>query len=60
MQVDVLGELKNYGEVRSADCIHCFKCTDKCPKEANAFSMSHREASLSANATARAEQIPLA
>jgi len=59
MQVDVLGELKNHGEVRSADCIRCLKCVNKCPKEAIAFSMSRGEASLPTNATARAKQISL-
>ncbi len=59
MQVDVMGELKAHGEVRSSNCTRCLKCTDECPKEAIAFSLSHREASLSADAAARAERVSL-
>jgi polyferredoxin len=59
MQVDVMGELKIHGEVRSLNCIRCLKCTDKCPPGAIAFSLSRKEASLSADAAARAERMSL-
>jgi len=59
MQVDVMGELETHGEVRSLNCIRCLKCTDECPKGAIAFSLSRREASLSADAAARAERASL-
>ncbi len=56
MEVDVMGELKAHGEVRSLDCIRCLKCTDECPNKAIAFSLSRKEASMSADAAARAEK----
>lgn len=59
MQVDVLGELKTRGEVRSSNCIVCFKCRDECPQGSIAFTLSPRETSLSADAAARAERISL-
>lgn len=59
MQIDVMGELKAHGEVRSLDCIRCLECTDVCPTNAIAFSMSRKEASLSADALTRVEQLSL-
>ncbi len=59
MEVDVMGELKAHGEVRSLDCIRCLKCTDECPNGAIAFSLSRKEASMSADAAARAERSSL-
>ncbi|MCD4671923.1 MAG: 4Fe-4S binding protein [Anaerolineaceae bacterium] len=59
MQVDVMGELEAHGEVRSLNCIRCFKCIDVCPQGAIAFSLNRREASLSADAAARARQSSL-
>lgn len=56
MQVDVLGELRTHGEVRSLNCIRCFKCTDACPNGAIAFSMRRKGISLSADASTRSEQ----
>jgi polyferredoxin len=50
MQVDVAGEIKTYGEVRSSNCIVCFKCTDDCPTQAIAFNLSRKRASLSPKA----------
>jgi len=59
MQVNVLGELRTHSEVRNSDCIRCFRCTDQCPKEAIAYGFIRREASLSADATTKAEQASL-
>ena len=59
MEVDVMGELKAHGEVRSLDCIRCLKCTDECPNGAIAFSLSRKEASMSADAATRAERSSL-
>jgi len=59
MQVDVMGELEAYGEVRSLNCIRCLKCTDECPNGAIAFTLSRSKASLSADAAARAERASL-
>jgi len=59
MEVDVMGELKAHGEVRSLDCIRCLKCTDECPNGAIAFSLSRKEASISADAATRAERSSL-
>lgn len=59
MEVDVMGELETYGEVSSLNCIRCLKCIDVCPNGAIAFSLSHREASLSADAAARARRSSL-
>jgi ferredoxin len=59
MQVDVMGELKTHSEVRSLNCIRCLKCTDECPEGAIAFTLSRKEASLSADAAARAERASL-
>jgi len=59
MQVDVMGELDAHGEVRSLNCIRCLKCTDECPNGAIAFTLSRKEASLSADAVARVERSSL-
>jgi polyferredoxin len=59
MQVDVMGELETYGEVRSLNCICCLKCTDECPQGAIALSLSRKRASLSTDAAARAERSSL-
>jgi len=59
MEVDVLGELEAHGEVRSAHCIRCFKCTDECPEGAIAFTLKRSQASLSADAAARAAKSSL-
>jgi len=59
MQVDVMGELETHGEVRSLNCVRCLKCTDECPTGAIAFSVRRKEASLSADAVARAKRTSL-
>jgi len=59
MQVDVMGELKDYGEVRSLDCIRCLKCTDACPQEAIAFNLSRKNGALPADVAARVERSAL-
>ena len=56
MEVDVLGELKTYGEVRSTNCIVCFKCTDECSKEAIAYTFRRASISMSPEAATRAER----
>ena len=57
MQVDVLGNLKDHGQINSSDCIRCLKCTDGCPTGAIGFSMRQkRNVSLNADATGRAEK----
>ncbi|MBY9007547.1 MAG: 4Fe-4S binding protein [Candidatus Lokiarchaeota archaeon] len=57
MQVDVMGELKNYGEIRSLDCIRCFKCTDICPQKSIKFTFRQTNASMSNKTTTRIERI---
>lgn len=59
MEVDVMGELKIHGEVSSSNCLRCLKCIDVCPNGAIAFSLSRREASLSADAAARVRRSSL-
>jgi ferredoxin-type protein NapH len=60
MQVDVLGNLKTYGQVTSSDCIRCLKCTDECPTGAIAFRMQRiRNVTLSIDAIVRAEKASL-
>jgi len=60
MQVNVLGDLKNYGQVNSSDCIRCLKCTDECPVGAIAFQMGRNgEITLGAEAAGRADKISL-
>ena len=57
MQVDVLGNLKSYGQVISSDCIRCLKCTDECPTGAIAFQMLRKgNVTLGAEAVDRAEK----
>jgi polyferredoxin len=56
MEIDVLGELKTYGEVRSTNCTVCLKCTDECSKDALAYSFRHPNTSMSAEAAVRAER----
>jgi ferredoxin-type protein NapH len=56
MQVDVLGNLRRYGQVLSIDCIRCLKCTDECPTGAIAFKMLRKgNVTLGAEAVDRAE-----
>lgn len=59
MQVDVMGELETYSEVRSLNCVRCLKCTDACPQGALALSLSRKKASLSTAAANRAERSSL-
>ena len=59
MRVDVMRELKDYGEVRSPDCIVCLECTDKCPKGAITFGLARKEASMSTDAISRAKRSSL-
>jgi hypothetical protein len=56
MEIDVLGELKTYGEVRSTNCVVCFKCTDECAKEAIAYTFRRPDISMSPQAATRAER----
>ena len=56
MEIDVLGELKDHGEVRSTNCIVCFKCTDECSKGAIAYTFRGPDVSMSPEAAARAER----
>jgi polyferredoxin len=60
MQVDVMEDLRSYGQVTSADCIRCLKCTEGCPMSAIAFRLRRQEgAALDAGAAARAERSSL-
>jgi polyferredoxin len=60
MQVDVLANLKHFGQIISSDCVRCLKCTDECPMGAIAFSMRQkRKVILSADAASRAERVSL-
>lgn len=60
MQVDVMGDLNTYGEVRDSNCIVCLKCTDECPNESVALSLRRKVTSpLSADAVSRTERITL-
>jgi polyferredoxin len=57
MQVDVMSDLKDHGQVNSLNCIRCLKCTDGCPTRAIAFHMwQDRDVSLNADAIARMEK----
>ena len=56
MEIDVLGELKTHGEVRSTNCIVCFKCTDECSKKAIAYTFRRTDISMSPEAMVRAER----
>lgn len=60
MQVDVLCNLKDHGQINSTNCIRCLKCTDECPMRAIGFSMrQNRKIMLSADAAGRAEKASL-
>jgi polyferredoxin len=56
MEIDVLGELKAHGEVRSTNCTVCLKCTDECPTGAIAFTLRRQDVSLSPKAATLAER----
>lgn len=59
MQVDVMGDLKDHGEVHSSDCVVCLKCIDACPTDSIALSLRRHDAALSADAAGRAERSTL-
>ncbi len=59
MQVDVLGDINKYSEVRNSACIVCLKCIDTCPTDAIALSLRHSDASLSDKAAVLAERSTL-
>jgi polyferredoxin len=59
MHVDVVGELKNFGEVRDLNCIRCFKCTDECPHDAISFSLGRGNGVLSSIVADRVEKASL-
>ena len=56
MEIDVLGELRTYGEVRSTNCNVCLRCTDECSREAITYTFRRTNASMSPQAVARAER----
>ena len=55
-EIDVLGDLAAYGEVRSTNCIVCFKCTDECSKQAIAYTFRRTSMSMSPEGARRAER----
>ena len=57
MEIDVLGELKAYSEVRSTNCTVCLRCTDECSKRAVAYTFRHPNPSMSPEAAVRAERL---
>jgi polyferredoxin len=59
MHVDVVGELKNFGEVRNLNCIRCFKCTDNCPQDSISFNFSRGNGVLSSIVADRVEKASL-
>jgi polyferredoxin len=60
MQVDVLGNLRDHGQITSSDCIRCLKCIDGCPTGAIGFSLRQKkQISMSAEAVSRAEKASL-
>lgn len=60
MQVDVLGNLRDHGQVNSSDCIRCLKCIDGCPTSAIAFRMKKNgHILLNTDAVNRAEKFSL-
>lgn len=60
MQVDVLGNLKDHGQIVSSDCTRCLKCSDECPMGAIAFRMRQKSnVRLSADAASKAEKASL-
>jgi len=56
MEIDVLGELQAYGEVRSTNCNVCLKCTDECAKGAIAYTLRDTQASMPSEAAGRAKR----
>ena len=59
MQIDVMGELKANGEVRSLSCNRCFRCTTSCPKGAIAFNLKRSKISLSSPTAERIDKVSL-
>jgi polyferredoxin len=59
MQVNVMGDLRAYGEVRTSDCIRCLKCVDRCPKGAIGFSLHRNDVVLAPDSAARIEKATL-
>ena len=50
MEIDVAGELEEYGEVRSTYCTVCFHCTDQCPSQAITYTMRRPTVEMSPEA----------
>jgi polyferredoxin len=59
MHVDVVGELRSFGEVRDLNCIRCFKCTDECPQGSISFSLVRGSGVLSSIVAERVEMASL-
>jgi len=57
MEIDVAGELGNFGEVRSTSCIVCFKCSDVCPEDAITYTMKHPNITMAPSAAAITERL---
>jgi polyferredoxin len=53
MEIDVTGELKEFGEVRSTHCTVCFQCTDQCPSQAISYTIRRPAAKMSPKAAKR-------
>ena len=56
MEIDVQGELKAHGKVRSTNCIVCFACRDVCPRDAIGYTLHRSDCSISSDASTRIEQ----
>jgi polyferredoxin len=57
MEVDVTGELERYGEVRSNNCVVCFKCIEECPQNTIAYTLRRTGICMSPEAADRAKRL---
>ena len=57
MEIDVVGELERYGEVRSTNCNVCLQCINQCPNDAIAFTLRRTDISMHPDAADRASNL---
>jgi polyferredoxin len=57
MEIDLISELEQYGEVRSTYCTVCFQCSDECPQNALVYTFNRPKIMMSPQAVSIANRL---